>query len=190
NAAAVVHDLGSTDDLLPGRWYHIAGVYDGAQKRLYIDGVLDTSAAFTGSFLANNFPVVIGGNAESINRDFNGSIEDVRIWSVARSGADIDANKLRNLRGGENGLLGDWRFNEGTGSQAIDSSYGERHATLVTMTDERNRVAGLAFTTAPPPSATGTTGALRFSTAPGTPEPRVEILPEDKFDVAQALTIE
>ncbi len=67
---AVIHDLVSTDDLLLGRWYHIAGVCDGTQKLLYIDGVLNTNVAYTAALAANNFPVVIGANAESIEPRF------------------------------------------------------------------------------------------------------------------------
>lgn len=187
---AVIHDLGSTDDLLLGRWYHVAGVCDGTQKRLYIDGVLNTQVAYSGPLVANNVPVVIGGNAEIVNRDFNGDIENVRVWSVARSESDLDANKLRNLHGGENGLLGDWRFNEGAGSQAIDRSYGERHATLVNMTDTANRVDGLSFSTAPTPSSVGSTGAIRLTGTVGTVQPRVVIPSEAQFDLTAELTIE
>jgi hypothetical protein len=187
---AVIHDLGSTDDLLLGRWYHVAGVCDGTQKRLYIDGVLNTQVAYSAALVANNVPVVIGGNLEIPNRDFNGDIESVRVWSVARSAADIDNNKLRLLRGSEAGLLGDWGFNEGAGSQALDGSFAERHATSVNMIDERNRVAGLAFAAAPPANSSGSTGALRLTGSAGLLEPRVVIPSEAQFDVTAGLTIE
>lgn len=188
--ATGIHDLGSTDDLLPGRWYHVAGVCDGTQKRLYIDGVLDRSVTYTTALVANDFPVLIGGNAESVNRDFRGDIDSVRIWSVGRSAAEIDADKLRSLRGSETGLLGNWQFNEGTGSQALDRSFGERHGTLVNMIDAANRVEGLTLTAALPPTSVGTSGAIRLTGSADSVQPRVVVPSEAQFDVTPALTIE
>ncbi len=187
---AVINDLGTTSDFLSNRWYHVAAVFTGTQKLIYVDGVLDASASYNLPLVANNIPVVIGANGETTGRGFHGDIDTVRIWSSARTAADINANMLSDLRGSESSLLGDWRFNEGAGTVAIDSSYGERHATLVSMTDVVNRVAGLAFAPAAPPTSVGTTGALHFSGVNGALEPRVIIPSESQFDLAQELTIE
>ena len=50
---------------MSGGQYHVAAVFDGTQKRIYLDGVLDASTAYTSALVVNTFPVVIGGNALS-----------------------------------------------------------------------------------------------------------------------------
>jgi hypothetical protein len=43
-----------------GLWHHVAGVYDGASMSLYIDGTLDSTAAYTGGINASDEPLTIG----------------------------------------------------------------------------------------------------------------------------------
>ena len=52
---------------------------------------------------------------------FAGVIDEVRIWSVARSQGQIQADKDSEISSGT-GLLGAWHLNEGTGSSLADSS--------------------------------------------------------------------
>jgi len=47
--------------LEPGTWYHLAGVYDGATVKLYVNGRLEKSAAYTGPLRADRAPVHLGG---------------------------------------------------------------------------------------------------------------------------------
>ncbi|MFC2078670.1 LamG-like jellyroll fold domain-containing protein [Candidatus Bipolaricaulota bacterium] len=54
-----------TTNIVLGTWMHIAGVYDGSQMRLYINGVLDGSKAQTGNIYGS---AGIGGNPLSIGR--------------------------------------------------------------------------------------------------------------------------
>ena len=70
-----------------GRWYHLAGVYDGVEARLYLDGRPVASAARCGVRRTNRFPLVVGadvgGNGQPTNF-FDGAIDDVRLSTVAR----------------------------------------------------------------------------------------------------------
>jgi hypothetical protein len=134
-------DLASTTELGLNRWYHVAAVFDGARKYLYIDGKLDSSTAFTGTLLQNNHPVAIGGNAERTDRNFKGVIDNVRIWSEPRSAAEVAGHFERVMRGSEFGLLGEWRFDEASGSEATDSSWNGNHGQLAST----ERVNGLAL---------------------------------------------
>jgi hypothetical protein len=74
-----------------GQWHHVAGVYDGAELRLYIDGRLDASARTQGSINIDTYPVWIGANAEKPGREWNGSIDDVRLYNYALSQDEIKA---------------------------------------------------------------------------------------------------
>ncbi len=76
-------------DVNDGRWHQVVGVYDGAELRLYVDGALDVSAPATGKIATNNFPVMIGENAQLPGREWNGLIDDVRIYSYALSEDDV-----------------------------------------------------------------------------------------------------
>ncbi len=78
-------------DVNDGQWHHVAGVYDGGELRLYIDGALDVSARTRGSINVNTYPVYIGENAEEPGRAWNGLIDDVRIYDYALSEAEIKA---------------------------------------------------------------------------------------------------
>ena len=71
------------------RWYHVAGTYDGGFLRLYVDGVLENSAAHSGSLLSSGSPLNIGRRAGANDRHFAGGIADVRLYDQALTGAEI-----------------------------------------------------------------------------------------------------
>jgi ABC-type transport system involved in multi-copper enzyme maturation permease subunit len=58
---------------------------------LYVDGVLDASSPATGLIQANDAAVVIGGNSEVSNREWNGLIDEVCILGCAMSANEIAA---------------------------------------------------------------------------------------------------
>ncbi|MEO1006794.1 MAG: LamG domain-containing protein, partial [Cyanobacteria bacterium J06638_38] len=62
--AGGLNNVTSNQEVNDGQWHHIAGVYDGSKIQLYIDGVLDTEVAHTGSIPSNNYEVFIGANAQ------------------------------------------------------------------------------------------------------------------------------
>ena len=80
--------LGSTN-VNDSKWHHVAGVYDGSRISLYIDGVLEYSEAGSGSINTNNYAVMIGENADQRGREWDGQIDDVRIYNNALSEAEI-----------------------------------------------------------------------------------------------------
>jgi len=82
-------DLTSVTAIDDAEWHHLAGVYDGAQKLLYIDGLLDVSADATGNISSNAYNVNIGENGEPMGRYLTGLVDDVRIYNVALSAAQI-----------------------------------------------------------------------------------------------------
>jgi len=76
----------STND---GKWHHIAGVFDSSALYLYIDGVLEAAKSEANSISISNYNVCIGTNAQITGRDWNGFIDDVRIYDYALSQAQI-----------------------------------------------------------------------------------------------------
>ncbi len=71
------------------QWHRVAGVFDGQQLRLYLDGKRLQTTPFTGKVSANAYPVEIGGNAQAPDRQVAGIIRDARIYSRALSDEEI-----------------------------------------------------------------------------------------------------
>ncbi|MHC4462693.1 MAG: LamG-like jellyroll fold domain-containing protein [Planctomycetota bacterium] len=74
-------DLTGSVNVNDGQWHHIAGVYDGTQKRLYMDGNLDASSSSTGNINNSSYNVNIGENAQATGRYWDGLIDDVRVYN-------------------------------------------------------------------------------------------------------------
>ncbi len=72
-------------------WHHIAGVYDGANATLYIDGTADTAVPSTGKISTNSYNLFIGENSQARARYFKGLMDDVRIYSCALTEAEVVA---------------------------------------------------------------------------------------------------
>jgi hypothetical protein len=80
--------LFGTGKLSANAWTHLAGTYDGATLRLYVNGLLVSSRAQTGTIPASTSPLQIGGNT-IYGQYFPGRIDEVRIYNRALSAADI-----------------------------------------------------------------------------------------------------
>lgn len=185
-ADGVVHDLASTRNLVTNRWHHVAASFDGNTKSLYVDGVLAASADWHYALATNSSPVLLGANAASESGNyFQGSLENVRIWSVALSASDVRDLRLYNLRGSEPGLLGDWRFNETnlTALTTADNSLHHLDGLLLESNSPPTRILGLALAPPRPGSL-----ALRFN---GFNESASVAVPADgRFDLRDSGTIE
>jgi hypothetical protein len=87
--------LTGTGDLRDGQWHHLAATFDGQWLRLYVDGVQQANGPLTGTMPSSATPLHIGampeGSGGAVSHFFEGRIDDVRIWSVARSQAEIQA---------------------------------------------------------------------------------------------------
>jgi hypothetical protein len=74
-------------------WVHIAGTYDGAMARLYVNGVEVNSIAQSGPFAAETNPVVLGGNGNTSTRAVSemipGLLDEVMLYRRALSGDEL-----------------------------------------------------------------------------------------------------
>ena len=82
--------LYGTTNLADGRWHHVAGTYDGATLRLYVDGVLQSSRAATGAIPTGTSPVSIG--ARNATATWNGSLDEFRLYNTALTAAQVQAD--------------------------------------------------------------------------------------------------
>jgi hypothetical protein len=125
------------------RWHEVALVADGVTmtQSLYLDGQLVGSVSgavqdFGGSFnqLGTGYTSTSVGSWPAGNGDwdpFLGQIDEVRIWNVARSAAEVQQDMTTALGGTEPGLEAYYRFDEGQGATAHDSTPNQQDATLV-----------------------------------------------------------
>ena len=78
--------------------YHVAFTYDGATLKFYRDGFLMSQVAATGTLFQNNLQTRVGlYSANVLPTQFVGYINEVRIWNVVRSQAEIRSNMITSL---------------------------------------------------------------------------------------------
>ncbi len=85
------NDLTGLTVLSANTWYHLAFVYDGASKKIYVNGTLDVSNS-SSPFLSQLSNTRIGMYSWNTNYAMNGSIDDMRIYNYARTPAQIAAD--------------------------------------------------------------------------------------------------
>jgi RHS repeat-associated protein len=107
-----------------GVWHHIAGVYDGTQIRIYVDGVLDGSVTNSGP-AAGNSGVRIGRNEQVGNYFFNGLIDEVRVSNAALYTSNFTPQTHLTASGSTAGL---WKFD---GQTTADASVNGNNGMLV-----------------------------------------------------------
>ena len=89
--AGVDRSAVGTSQLPVNTWTHLAATYDGAQVRLYVNGVQAGSRAQTGNMVVSTGPLRVGGNAVW-TEFFAGLIDEVRVYNRALSAAEIQAD--------------------------------------------------------------------------------------------------
>jgi hypothetical protein len=102
--------------LSAGNWYHIAAVNNNGTRTLFVNGspVSISGEGYTTN--SNSDPVAIG--VDYMSRYFNGVIDEVRIWNVARTQQQIQDNMNLPFTSAQSGLVGYWQLNAGTGTVA------------------------------------------------------------------------
>jgi hypothetical protein len=122
-------------------WHHVAGTYDGTSMKVYVDGDMAAQSAITFTIgNAVNSNLLVGESPGFTGRVFNGKIDEVRIWNVARTQSQIQSTMNTILSEeyystSDSGLVGYWRLDEGTGQIAEDLSFYVNNATLGTSTN-------------------------------------------------------
>ncbi len=124
----------SSSNVVLSQWTHIAATYDGANLKLYINGVLEGTPPATGGFVPNpSSQFSIGNYNDGSSYYFNGKIDEVRLWNVARSQADIQTNMNKTLTpASEPALVAYYNFDQISPATALpDLAGGDNNGTLV-----------------------------------------------------------
>lgn len=115
----------STNVLQNKAWNHVAATYNGSTYLVYVNGQL----VFSTDLVALPYPTPVR-NIGRVDNYFPGLIDEVRIWNVARSQAEIQFDMNRVLSGTEPGLAAYYRLDEGTDLTAHDLTANQRDGKL------------------------------------------------------------
>ena len=123
-------------------WAHVAASFDGDSSRLFVNGIQVASQYFRGTMKPNtSYPMRIGRLSDAVQTDtrsFNGQIDEVRIWNIAKPQSEILAGYNRHISPTSNGLVGYWNFNIASGTTVPDQTSSGNTATFNTVTLSTN----------------------------------------------------
>ena len=92
-------DASGTAALPANGWSYLTETYDGAALRLYVNGTQVASTAHTGTIASSTNPLQIGGDS-IYGQFFAGLIDEVRVYNVALTPAQIQADQATPVNSG------------------------------------------------------------------------------------------
>src|SRR5262249_2397992 len=112
-------------------WHHAAATFVATSRvaTIYLDGNQVAQGALGArTTIGNSLPLSIGRNGSAAG-NWVGKLDDVRVWNVARTAAQIAAGLSAQMIGAPAGLVSNWYFDDGSGTTAVDN-VGTSNATL------------------------------------------------------------
>lgn len=155
-----------------GVWTHVAFTYRvGGRFRGYVNGVMVMDTTATNQLIGDNGTTNFRIGAAPWDPNYfvaNGLIDEVRVYDVERSITQLRQDMRMILTGPAAGLIGYWRFSEGTGTTVADRSGANHPGTFsgVTLPSWQVSDGPYGVGTYYLQAGNGTTGTLNF-TAPG-----------------------
>lgn len=128
----------STQALSVGQWSHVLIRYAPGDQRIYINGNLAGQASFSGTPVVNGDPLQLGADQGLAGRNFNGELDELRIYGSALSDAQITALVAERHPCGLNLQCFSDNFNDG--SLGDDWAVASRGATAFTPTVSAQRM--------------------------------------------------
>ena len=91
---------------------------------LYKNGVKAASNPLGSNIASNNKMLILGSNGSGLDY-FKGNLDELRLWSKAKSSDEISRDFDRILNGAESDLIGYWSFDEGVGDRVYDFAHDD-----------------------------------------------------------------
>lgn len=156
-----------------GRWHHIAVVREGVNNKIYIDGEVALNKNTSGITYISNSNSIDIGELYYYGTHYNGSLDEIRIWNVARSRDSIIGGFGKIINPNTPGLLAYYDFDQGVGGllnygrdvvydkkgnpnnnmglinfslEALNTNYVESYATVVPTQTEPTNITPNGFT--------------------------------------------
>lgn len=109
--------------LVTGRWYHVAVTQtSGGVTTLYVDGVAVATGTVQTPLSVSRTQCYIGHSSWPVDGYLDGKVDEMRIWTVARTATEIRQNMLKTVASNATGLLAYYRCNEGSGTTLVNSA--------------------------------------------------------------------
>lgn len=145
-AGGVSHTTSAANAMTLNAWNHIAITFNNGVVKIFVGGIqVATSTAPFTTIPGTAYPIHFGedrvpGTAEF----FNGKMDEVRIWSVARSAAELTAKKDFCLNGTETNLQLYYSFDQSSGTTLTDL-VSAKNGTLTNMDGATDWVSGASI---------------------------------------------
>jgi signal transduction histidine kinase/ligand-binding sensor domain-containing protein/CheY-like chemotaxis protein len=134
-AIALLHEIAVPNLLRPHQWCHVAAVSGKSGMKLYLNGGLAGTNAYTGSFagLKNGTRFYLGQRVTTNDppTNFKGAIDEVRVWRTVRTQAQIRESMFQRLTGTEGELAALWNFESVENGVVKDSGPGAHDGQLI-----------------------------------------------------------
>lgn len=112
-----------------GVWHHVAYTFDRTTHTLYLDGAMVASSTATSDIRTPNqaWLGTFDGSAEL----YKGLMDEVRVWTVVRTAAEVAKDLLHRPPGPETGLVAYWTFDDvQSAGHSLDLTGGGDDVTL------------------------------------------------------------
>ncbi len=130
----------TTGNVIPlNTWTHIAYVFDGSgsgntdRLKCYVNGspvTLSYNGTVPSSLNSNNSSVTISRTSNAAGNYIDAQMDDIRIWTVARTQTEIQNNKDTELTGTETGLFSYYKMDNASSTcDIVDCNSNESHGT-------------------------------------------------------------
>lgn len=130
---------GNTLDNVLNQWSHLAVIRNGSTFKLYRDGLEKNTWESNLSLADSDGSMLFGASQnheglpshlDATYGQYLGLLDDIRIWNKALTQEEVQANMYKEIKP-QDGLVGYWKFDEGSGVTAKDSSGNGNDGTLV-----------------------------------------------------------
>jgi len=157
----------SDEAVVANNWNHIAGVYDNSVLKIYVNGV-EKSLVGTGDVVYSlQTSVNIGRRGGTYHPNtlfYNGKMDEIRFWNVARNSVQIRESMYLPVSGHNNGIICYWQFNDGKGTVLKDVISGY-DGDLINMDDADWVESTIPFGPGVSETQTETAGTVDFTGA-------------------------
>lgn len=122
----------STGIVTQNTWTHVAISLNAGTLTFYINGIASGTAAVT--FSQDDQPMNIGRQQPTacVCNHFNGSMDELRLWNVVRTQAEIQANmNSSGISASSAGLVAYYTFNEGNSNITVDATTNRNNGILI-----------------------------------------------------------